>query len=233
MVNVDKAIIARYKHAENYFEILVDCDMALEYREGNIDNLSDVLATNEIFKDVKKGEKSPEAELLSVFKTTDAKEIASIIIKKGEIQLTTEHKAKLREEKKKQIIHFIHRNAIDAKTGFPHPPQRIESAMEEAKVRIDEFKPVSEQVQEIITKLRPIIPIRIETRELSIQIPSEYTGKAYSSLRRFGKLLREDWLSTGALSVILEIPAGIQEELENELNKLTKGETEFKILSKK
>ena len=233
MVSVDKAIIARYKFAEMHFEILVDCDNALDYKEGKIDNLGDVLATNEIFKDVKKAEHSPEAELLKVFKTTDPKEIASTIIKKGEIQLTTEHKAKLREEKKKQIVAFIHRNAIDAKTGFPHPPQRIESAMEEAKVRIDEFKPVSEQVQEIITKLRPIIPIKIEKRELSIQIPADFTGKVYNSLRRLGKLVREDWLSNGSLSVVLEIPAGVQEELEDELNKLTRGEAEFRILSKK
>ena len=233
MVSVDKAIIARYKYADMHFEILVDCDNALSYKEGKIDNLSDVLATNEIFKDVKKAEHSPEAELLKVFKTTDSKEIASTIIKKGEIQLTTEHKAKLREEKKKQIIAFIHRNAVDGKTGFPHPPQRIESAMEQAKVRIDEFKPVSEQVQETITKLRPIIPIKIEKRELSIQIPADYTGKVYNSLRKLGKLMREDWLSNGSLSVILEIPAGVQEELENELNKLTRGEAQFKILSKK
>jgi ribosome maturation protein SDO1 len=233
MVNVDKAILARYDHSGIHFEILVDCDKALDYKEGKIDNLDDVLATNDIFKDVKKAEHSPEAELLKVFQTTDRKEIASRIIKKGEIQLTTEHKAKLREEKKKQIVAFIHRNAIDSKTGHPHPPQRIELALEQAKIRVDEFKPISEQVQEAITKLRPIIPIKIEKRELSIQIPADFTGKVYNSIRKYGKLMREDWLSTGALSVILEIPAGIQEELENELNKLTRGEAEFRILSKK
>jgi ribosome maturation protein SDO1 len=106
-------------------------------------------------------------------------------------------------------------------------------ALEQAKIRVDEFKPISEQVQEAITKLRPIIPIKIEKRELSIQIPADFTGKVYNSIRKYGKLMREDWLSTGALSVILEIPAGIQEELENELNKLTRGEAEFRILSKK
>ncbi len=232
MVNVDKAIIARYDHSGMHFEILVDCDKALDYREGKIDNLDDVLATKDIFKDVKKAEHSPESELLKVFKTSDAKEIAITIIKKGEIQLTTEHKAKLREEKRKQIVALIHRNAIDSKTGHPHPPQRIEMAMESAKVRIDEFKSVSEQVQEVITKLRPIIPIKIEKRELSIQIPADFTGKAYTPIRKFGKVMREDWLSNGSLSIILEIPAGIQEELENELNKLTRGEAQFRVLSK-
>ena len=34
---------------------------------------------------------------------------------------------------------MIHRNAVDPKTGLPHPPQRIESAMEEAKIHVDEI----------------------------------------------------------------------------------------------
>jgi len=233
MVNINEAIIARYKHAESEFEILVDCDKALEYRAGEIDSLDDVLATKDIFKDVKKSEKASETELLKVFKTEDPLEIASIIIKKGEIQLTTEHKAKLREEKRKKIVNFIHKNAIDSKTGHPHPLQRIEMVMEQAKIRVDEFKSVTAQVQDVMAKIRPLIPIKFEQRELSIQVPSEFTGKCYNCLRNFGKVIKEDWLSSGTLSVILDIPSGVQEDLENELNKLTRGEVQIKVLNRR
>jgi ribosome maturation protein SDO1 len=232
MVDVNNAIIARLKKEGISFEILVDCDKAIEFRKGNLDSLNDVLATNDIFSDVKQGERASEEDIRKAFHTTNVKEIAETIIRKGEVQLTTEHKNKLRAEKKKQIANLIHRNAIDPKSGLPHPLARIESAMEEARVKVEEFKDAEEQVQDVISKLRTQIPLKIETRELEVQIPSQNAGSAYGTVKRKSKILREEWLDNGDLKLVLEIPAGVQEELENELSKLTKGNYELKILKK-
>ncbi|MDP3918611.1 MAG: ribosome assembly factor SBDS [Nanoarchaeota archaeon] len=233
MVNVDKAIIARIKKGGETFEILVDCDKALSYREGTLDSLDDVLATEDIFSDVKQGEHASENTLKKIFHTEDQMEIIKVILKEGEIQLTADHKNKLRDEKKKQIVQFIHRNAINPTSGAPHPIDRINNAMEEAKVKIDEFKKAEDQVQDVISKLRPLIPLKIEVRELEIVIPSEHAGNAYNVLQRFAKVLKSDWLNNGGLKALIEIPAGIQEELENELGKMTKGDFELKILNKR
>jgi len=51
--------------------------------------------------------------------------------------------------------------------------------------------------------------------------------------KRKTKIVKEDWKSNGNLVAIFEIPAGIQEEIENDLNKLTKGDVDIKILNKK
>ncbi|MSR86024.1 ribosome assembly factor SBDS [Candidatus Woesearchaeota archaeon] len=233
MVRVDQAIIARLKKEGDTFEILVDCDKALAYREGKLANLSEVLATKEIFKDAKKGIRASENEMKKLFKTDKADAIAEIIIKKGEIQITAEHRNKLREEKRKQIVAFIHRNAVDAKTGHPHPPQRIETLMEEAKIKIDEFHSVEMQVQDVITKLRPLIPIKMEVRELELLIPVKHAEAAFGHVKRTMKILKEQWGSDGSLKVIVEIPAGIQEEIEQQLNKITKGEVEITIINKR
>ena len=136
MVDVDRAVIARLKKGEHVFEILVDCDNALAFKKGKAISLGDIVATDEIFKDVKNGEKASTNVLETVFKTTDVEEISKIIIKDGDIQLTAKHKAEMREEKKKRIINIIHRNAVDSKTGLPHPPQRIESAMNEEDIAL-------------------------------------------------------------------------------------------------
>ena len=96
MVDVDKAVIARLKtHGEN-FEILVDCDKAIELKQGKNINLNDVLATDAVFKDVKKGERASEKELEDLFGTSDHLEISEEIIRKGEVQLTQDHMNKLR-----------------------------------------------------------------------------------------------------------------------------------------
>jgi len=232
MVNVDDSVIARLKIKDKTFEILVDCDKAIEFREGKCE-LSDAVVTDEIFSDVKQGEKASENEMKDLFETEDKNKIMEEIIKKGDIQLTTEYRNKLREEKRKRIIEIIHRNAIDSKTGLPHPAQRIELAMDEAKVRIDEFKKAEEQVQEILDKLRPIIPIKFEVWEIAVKIPAQYAAQSFRILKTYGNLKKDEWQNDGSLIAMLELPAGMSEEFENEVNKATKGDAEIKILNKK
>lgn len=229
MVDVDRAVIARLKRDGNIFEVLVDCDKALEFKAKKSLALSDVVATDDIFKDVKKGEKASETILQSVFGTKDVEAIATIIIHDGEVQLTAAHRAKVQEEKRKKIVGIIHRNAIDSKTGLPHPPQRIERAMEEAHVHIDEHKGAEEQVEDVLKKIRAIIPIKFETREIAVKIPPKYAGIAFPLLKRY-KVLRDEWLADGSLAAIVELPAGIQDEFFSQMNKATHGEVESKIL---
>jgi len=232
MTGVDKAVIARYKVRDLNFEILVDCDKALEFKDGK-SSLDDALVTDSIFSDVKQGEKAKESELMSVFKTSDYRQVSEQIIKQGEIQLTADHRNKMREEVRKKIVNMIHRNAIDSKTGLPHPPQRIELAMEQAKVRIDEFKKAEEQLHEVVEKLRPIIPIKFEIRELAVKIPAKFTSQSYHVLKNFGKIIRDEWQNDGSLVCLVELPAGLSEEFEDELNKLTHGEVDIKLINRR
>ena len=99
-MNVDDAVICRLKKQGLDFEILVDCDKAMDFKHGKA-GIDDVLVTEEIFKDVKKGEHASEHDLANVFGTDNKKEACSKILKDGEVQLTTGYKNKLRDEKKK------------------------------------------------------------------------------------------------------------------------------------
>jgi ribosome maturation protein SDO1 len=232
MIDIDKAIIARLKKGNEVFEVLVDCDKAMEFRDDKCE-LDDVLASEAIYKDAKKGERASETEMEKLFGTKDQKEIASIIVKKGEIHLTTELRSRLREEKRKNIISLIHRNAVDSKTGLPHPPNRIEAAMEEARVGIDEFKSPEAQIEDVLDKLRSIIPIKFVVKEVEVKIPAQYTGGVHNVVKQLGKILKEDWENDGSLRLEVEVPGGLQEELFDKLNSLTHGEVESKVLKEK
>ena len=224
--------MAKIEKEGKRFEILVDCGKAMEFKEGKC-KLNECLATNEIFSDVKKGTKASEQDLKKLFGTSDSMKVSEVILKHGVVQLTTEYKSKLREEKRKRIISLIAKQAIDPKTGLPHPPQRVERAMEEARINIDEFKSAEDQLKGIVEKLRSLLPLKFETRQIAIKIPSQYGAKSYNIVKGYGKLLKDEWENDGSLVCVIEIPAGIQEELYNELNKLTHGEVETKILNKR
>ncbi|MBI2653065.1 ribosome assembly factor SBDS [Candidatus Woesearchaeota archaeon] len=233
MVTVDQAIIARLKIHEQNFEILVDCNNALALREGKSIDMRDILAAMKVFSDAKKGLEASETAMKQIFGTNDVEEIAKTIIQKGEIQLTQDYREKLREEKRKQVITIIHRNGVDPKTHLPHPPQRIENAFVEAKFHIDEFKPVQEQVHEALKKLRPILPIKFEVKEIAIKIPPEFAPKCYSTVKSFSTILREEWQTNGYWVAVVELPGGMENDFYDKLNKICHGNVESKILKVK
>ena len=196
MISLDKATVVRLKtHGEN-FEILVDPDLALEYKEGKEMNVEEMLAANSIFKDASAGDKASEDSILKVFETADLKEVADRILKKGELHLTTEQRKRMHDERKKQIVSLIARNAINPQTKTPHPPERIEKAMDEAKVAIDIQKSAKEQVEKAVKAIRPLLPIRFENVQMALKIPAVHTGKLYAVLHEFGEIKKDSWQGT-------------------------------------
>jgi ribosome maturation protein SDO1 len=222
--------IARININGENFEIIVKPDPAFAFRSGKSVSLSDVLVTDVIFTDANKGLRSPEKKLKEAFGTLDPLEIAKIILKKGTLQLTTQQRRQLIEEKRRQIIDFISRNAVDPRTKLPHPPTRIEQALEQAHFPIDPFKSVEEQANEAIKVLRTVLPLSVEKISVAVRIPPEYAGKVYGALKSFGTIKNEVWLSDGSLSVILEMPAGFYGPFLEKMGEMTRGNIEAKIL---
>ncbi len=222
--------IARLYIKGERFEILVNPDLALDYRSGKPVSLDNVLITDTIYKDAKKGERASITTLQKIFGTTDSKVIADIILKKGEVPLTAEQKNKLIEEKRKQIINFISRNCIDPRTNAPIPPTRVELALEEAKFHIDPFKDPEQQAMDALKALKSIIPIKMAKAVLGVRIPAMYAGKAYNQVSKLGTVLKSSWQTDGSWVGEIEIPAGMQDSFIARLNELTKGSGEVKIL---
>ena len=168
----EKYTVARLTKDNEHFEVLVKSQKALDYRNGKIAGITEVLAAETIFSDANKGTRVSEEQLHKAFGTTDTLKIADIILKKGVLQLTTEQRRKMVEDKRKQIIDFISRQAVDPKTNLPHPPLRIENAMEQIHYPIDPYKSMEEQAKDIVKLLRPILPLKIEQISVGIRIPA-------------------------------------------------------------
>jgi ribosome maturation protein SDO1 len=220
--------LARIKKGGKEFEIVVEPDNAIAFRRGEQVEIRDVLRSEHIFSDAKKGVVAAESDLKAVFNTSDPLKVAAIMVKDGDIQLTTEYRDKLRADKKKRIIYLIQRNAIDPKTKLPHPLVRIENAFEQAKCHIDEFRTAEEQIEDVLHKLRPILPIKIEQVVLEIRVPPQHSHQAYGVLKKIGAIKQDVWASDGSVTVKLEIPAGLQEEVMDKMNSMTHGGVDIK-----
>jgi ribosome maturation protein SDO1 len=232
MVSVDKAVVARMTKGHDTLEILVDPDKALEFRKGSPLSIENILAVNQVFKDSKKGERASAADMEKMLGTSDIFQASRKILSEGELQLTTEQRRKLTEEKRKQIVDMICRQGVNPQTKLPHPPQRIENAIEEARVHIDPFKPAAEQMKAVLEAVQKIIPVSLEQLEVAVRVPVAHAGRISSMIRKLATVKKEEWGSESWYAVV-EIPAGMQGDIYTKFNDLTSGNVETKVISAK
>jgi len=210
---------ARIKKAGKHFEILVDLEKALKYKKGG-SKAVDFLEIDIIFNDAKKGDKSSVSDLKSGFGTEDVYEIAGKIVKEGEVLTTQDYRDAEQERKFKQIIDLLSKNAVDPKTGNPHTPERLKSALEQAHVNIKNI-PIEKQINDIVIAISSILPIKLETKKIKITIPAIHTGRAYGIVNDYKE--KENWLSNGDLEVFINIPSGMILDFYDKLNSVTHG----------
>ncbi|APX95935.1 ribosome assembly factor SBDS [Natronorubrum daqingense] len=235
MISLDEAVTAQLESHGARFEVLVDPDAALEIKRGEFDDdLEDVIAAEDVFENASRGDRPAEDDLETVFETTDPLEIIPEVIKQGEIQITAEQRREMQEQKRKQLINTIARNAVNPQMdNAPHPPERIENALEEAGFTVDPMEPVEQQVDEALDALRPVIPIRFEEVTIAVQIPAEYAGSAQAKVRSFGDLEREEWQPDGSWIGAITFPAGMQNDFYDVVNEHSSGEAETELVKDK
>lgn len=231
MVSLDEAVTARIEKQGMHFEILIDPVAAEDFLDAKDVNLVSNLATDIVFKDASKGTKASDESLEEAFGTTELELVAKAIVKHGDIQLTTQQRRDMQKRKQAKIINTIMRNTMNPQTKLPHPKERIELAMEEARFHVDPFKPVDAQVKEVIDAIKTIIPISTDNVKIKIKIMPKFAGRAYGEIKSFGTQMHEAWLSDGSYTCVVELPAGMQSELYDMLNGITHGNVETEIIS--
>ncbi|ESP87645.1 ribosome assembly factor SBDS [Candidatus Halobonum tyrrellensis] len=232
MISLDEAVTARLESHGARFEVLIDPDAALAIKRGEFDGeLEDVIAAEDVFENASRGDRPAEEDVEEVFGTTDPLEIIPEVVKRGDIQVTAEQRREMQEQKRKQLINTITRNAVNPQMDdAPHPPERIERALEEAGFQIDPMETVESQVDDALDALRPVIPIRFDEVTIAVQLPADYAGSGQAKIREFGDLEREEWQSDGSWVGVVTFPAGMQNEFYDLANEVSSGEAETRVV---
>jgi len=225
-----KYTLVRYQTGSEKFEIMVDPDKGLAYKRGELGEVRNALLVDTIFTDANKGEKASAEKLENAFGTSDPIEVAEMLFEKGVFQLTQQQRKEMMDQKRRQIIYTISRTYVDPKTKLPHPPMRIENALEDVRIQIDPFKDAEEQVKDVVEALRHVLPMSSDNVQIAIKIPAEYTGKSYGIVKDFGEIKRDEWQSDGSWVAVVELPAALQMEMLEALGKSTQGNIQSKIV---
>ncbi len=209
---------ARIKKAGKNFEIIVDVDEAMKIKKNEIESIEP--QGDRIFSDSKKGFVASPNDLQEAFGTENTNEIAKKIIKEGEVLLTQNYRDEEKEKKYRQIVNFLSTNAIDSQSGNPISSERIKNALEEINLNIKNI-PIESQIKEILEELNKILPIKLETKKIKVEIPAIYTGKVYGLVNSYK--IKENWKENGNLETFLNIPSGLIMEFYDKLNSATHG----------
>lgn len=226
-MDTSEAITISYS-GDKDFEILVDPELAKDAKmEGEEYEIQRLLFVQEVFTDAGAGERASVDELEEEFGTKQVLEAAEEIFEEGEMQLTTDQKAEIREDKRKQLINMIARRAQNPQTGNPHPPNRVENALEEAGFHIDWDADLEEAFDDATDLLKPIIPISLQEKNVAIRIPVDKTGKAYDRLQQVADIKEEEW-GSDFFTAKVSLPAGVLTELMEDLQEYTGGDAEMR-----
>ena len=222
MVSLDDAVIARLEKGGNRYEILVDPELVAQWKEDNDSVvIEDLLATDEVWSDVKAGDRPPSDAIENTLGSVELIVCVEKILREGTIQLTTVQRKQMVEEKRKQIVNAIATTATDPKTRGPHPPTRIENALAEARFSVDPFLSVERQVQDAVDAIRALIPLQFITVRLAFRIQGKDYGGVYQLIR--DSIQREEWLPDGSWACVVECPGGMKSDLISRVAKRSSG----------
>jgi len=227
---LDDAVVARLDSSGSHFEVLIDPYLAQKMRNGEEVHMEELLAVDEIFKDSGKGDRASDEHVEKIFGTKDLEVVVRKIVMEGDIQLTTDQRRKMTEEKRKQIVTYIAHHAINPQLKTPHPPQRIENAMTEARIHVDPFKSVESQVKTVLDAIKVLIPIRLEKATVAVKLSADNYGKVYKDITDFGVIKKEEWTGSSFWIGLVELPAGMRGDFFDRLNNKTHGEVETRIV---
>jgi len=151
--------VVRYKHGKTNFEVGCKVGTVLKYRKGQL-GYEGVLASEEIFKDIKKGDRPSADELNAAFNTDDVKAIAKLIVDRGDVQLNDAERREILEKKRNEIINYIHKYFIDPKTKTMIPVTRIDNALTELKIKVEPDQPTEKQFKKFSRNYQVFLPLK-------------------------------------------------------------------------
>jgi len=199
--------ISRLSLRGEKFEIIVAPDPALNFKLTGRGDIRKILLIDEVYSDSKKGLRASSEKLKKFFGTTDVFKIAEKILLEGELQLTSEQRRRMIENKRQQIIAMLSKSLIDPSLGNPIPSLRIEQALNQASVSIDPFKPPEEQVKNAIKALRQILQFKVNEVSFTLTCLQEESTDVYGFVSSFGEVDQTRAQKDKNVKMIARIPS--------------------------
>ncbi len=130
-VRLTNVAVVRLKRKGKRFELACYKNKVLSWREGNEEDMDEVLQTENIFTNVSKGVLAKNKDLKDCFKTEDKKKILLEILSKGELQVSERERQYQAGNLFSEIAAIVSEKCVDPITKRPFSVGIIERSMKE------------------------------------------------------------------------------------------------------
>lgn len=231
--------VIRMKIGKTTFEVLAKPGNAMKYRGGKL-GYDKVLLTDEVFTDANKGKKASLAELKKALPDhlkgrlaagTEIKSMpdaARIIVDHGDIALTTAERQEAARARRAALVEHIHKYFIDPKSKRPHPAARIETALDNIKLRIDGDTPLERLVADALKKLPDVLPLKKVTMGGTLTVPHALVSQVQASVSKMVTIDRQTYDADGCTMCVSMCPGDL-DGLLRALERIGKGAIQMEV----
>jgi len=225
--------IVRHRKAGKRFEIACYKNKVVSWRQGAEKDLDEVLQTNQVFMNVSKGQTAKKEDLVKAYGTDDHSKVCVEILKKGELQVSEKERGQQLESMFRDIATIVADKCVNPDTKRPYPVGVIERAMKEIHYSVKPTRGTKQQALEVIKQLKESIPIARAQMRIRLNITREYSKKVKDKLtEHIGTVESEEW-EMGALDMVCLIDPGCYRNIDEVLQRETKGKGTLEMLSLK
>ena len=216
------AQIVRYKKGKHSFEILTKPGSVRLFLTGKL-GWDKVLSADAIFTNSKKGNIARNQDLITVFGTDDVNKCAETMVREGEAQVSVAERKEDIAVHRRQILEYLHKTYVD-QAGLPHPMVRLETVLDEAKIKVDPAVSVYKQSEEVIKKMMGKLVFRRNATDYTITVPKQYTKDCREVIGKFCPTGRKEIREATSITWKVSITSTDFDRFIAEMNKITSGD---------
>lgn len=138
-IRLTNVAVVRLRQKGQRFEIACFPNKVRDWRSGVEKDVREVLQSHRIFVNVSKGEFARDVDLDLCFGTHDVDNISTIILNKGDVQLSAKERQLARDGFIKEVCSLTAERLISIKTGLPLTPAMVENTAKQLRV-LPKFK---------------------------------------------------------------------------------------------
>lgn len=212
----------RYKKGKHSFEIMTKHGSVRLFLAGKL-GWDKVLSADAIFTNAKKGNIARDQDLKEVFGTSDINKCAEVIVREGDAQISASERKEDIDTHRRSIIGYLHSSFTD-QTGIAHPIARLESVLDEAKIRIDPSLSVHKQAEEVIKKMQGKLVFKKGTTDYTITVNKQHAKKCSTIVNKYSPAMHKEQRNTDGITWKVCLSLGDMTQFMNDMNKITEGD---------
>lgn len=219
--------IVKYTKGKKKFEVMTKDGSVRKFRDGKL-GWNNVLMTDMVFINHKKGDVAKKSDLIEVFGTDNLETCLQIIVKEGELQVNATERKEDMDNHRRKVLAYLHKAYID-ECGRPRPLMFLESILDNSKVKItvgDHL--VQKQAEELVKELQGTLVFKKSTKEYTIVLTHQHAKKCQGIIYKYGSSVREKWNEKGCTYTFEVSPFDFDMLVEG-LNKISDGDFELYI----